>query len=84
VVQVRALGALARLNIDDREILREMEGAFASAKTAGVQSAIAEVFIRSGAPGISKPELASLLRRHRLPSGHSEDLVDVLLKRLQS
>ena len=84
VVQVRALGALARLNIDDREILRELEGAFASAKTAGVQSAIAEVFIRSGAPGIPKPELASLLRRHRLPSGHSEDLVDVLLKRLSS
>ena len=84
VVQVRALGALARLNIDDHEILRELEGAFAAAKTAGVQSAIAEVFIRSGAPGISKPELASLLRRHRLPSRQGEDLVEVLLKRLQS
>ena len=84
LVQVRALGALARLDIDDREILRELEGAFAAAKTPGVQSAIAEVFLRSGAPGISKAELASWLRRHRLPGARGEDLVDVLLKRLQS
>jgi len=84
MVQVRALGALERLNIEDGEVLRELEGAFASAKTPGVQSAIAEVFIRSGAPGISRPELASLLRRHRLPAVRGEDLVDVLLKRLQS
>jgi len=82
--QTRALGTLARLDIDDRQILEELEGAFAAAKTAGVQSAIAEVFLRSGAPGIPKLELASLLRRHRLPSASGEDLVGVLLKRLQS
>ncbi|HXF78648.1 MAG TPA: hypothetical protein VN598_07280 [Usitatibacter sp.] len=84
VMQVRALGTLARLQIDDHEILRELEDVFAAAKTPGVQSAIAEVFIRSGSRGIAKPELASWLRRHRLPAGRGEDLVDVLLRSLQS
>lgn len=83
-LQARALGILARLDIDDHEILKELEASFAAAKTPGVQSAIAEVFLRSGAPGIAKPELASWLRRHRLPAGGGENLVDVLLRRLQS
>jgi len=83
-IQVRALDTLARLHIDDREILRDLEAAFASAKSVNVQRAIAEVFIRSDAPGIRKPELAALLRQHRLRSGGGEDLIDVLLRRLQS
>jgi len=83
-VQVRALDTLARLHIEDREILRSLEAAFASAKSVNVQRAIAEVFIRSDAPGIPKPELAAVLRQHRLRSGGGEDLIDVLLRRLQS
>ena len=81
--QVRAIGALALMNIEDREILKELENAFASAKSVSVQRAIAEVFIRSDAK-LAKPELAEVVREHRLRSDGGEDLIDVLLKRLQS
>ena len=84
-VTVRALDTLARLNIADREILAELARAFPLAKSVGVQRAIAEVFIRSDPKAIPKPELASVLRQHRLRSpGGGEDLIDVLIRRLQS
>ena len=80
--QVRALGTLARLHIDDREILEEMERAFAAARSPQVQQAIAEVFIRSDAK-LPRPELATLLRSHRLGRAGGDDLIDQLLQRLQ-
>jgi len=83
--QVRALESLALLNITDREALAELAQAFADAKSVNVQRAIAEVFIRSDASALPKPELASLLRSHRLPAPDSRgDLVDVLLRQLSS
>ncbi len=82
--QVRAIDTLGLMHIEDREILKELENAFATARSVNVQRAIAEVFIRSDAHAIAKPELAAVLREHRLPSGHGEDLIDVLLRRLQS
>jgi len=82
---VRALDTLARLQVADREVFQELARSFATAKSANVQRAIAEVFLRSDPGAIPKPELASLLRQHRLkPAGGGEDLVDVLLRRLQS
>jgi len=49
-----------------------------------VQRAIAEVFIRSDPAAIPRLELAGALRDHRLgPRGGSEDLVDVLARRLR-
>jgi hypothetical protein len=82
---VRALDTLARLQVADREVFQELARSFAAAKSANVQRAIAEVFLRSDPGAIPKPELASLLRQHRLkPAGGGEDLVDVLLRRLQS
>jgi hypothetical protein len=79
--QVRAFETLGRLRIADRVILDDLAQAFAEAKTVGVQRAIAEVFIRSGA---RPPELAAVLRRHRIPSGRGDDLIDELIRRLQS
>jgi len=78
--QVRALDALARLQISDREILDELAGSFKEAKSVKVQRAIAEIFIRSG---YRRPELAQVFRRHRLPSGDGKDLIDVLISRLE-
>jgi hypothetical protein len=78
--QVRAFETLGRLRIADRVILDDLAQAFAEAKSIGVQRAIAEVFIRSGA---RPPELAAVLRRHRLPSGKGDDLIDELIRRLQ-
>lgn len=83
--QVRALEALARLDIRDAQVLGAMAGIYATARTASVQRAVAEVFIRSGDPALRKPEVVSALREHRVKAHDSRgDLVDVLLARLQS
>ena len=83
-IPVRALDTLARLHVADREVLEELTRAFASARSASVQRAIAEVFLRSDPGAIPRRELASVIRQHRLRStGGGEDLVDVLLRRIQ-
>ena len=83
--QVRALDTLGRLNISDRESLDELARSFAQARSVSVQRAIAEVFIRSGTPAVAKPQLASVLREHRIKSpDRGPDLIDVLISRLQS
>ena len=85
VAQVRALDTLARLHISDREILDELVRSFTLAKSVNVQRAIAEVFIRSDPRAIARPQLVSVLRQHRLRSpGGGEDLIDTLIRRLQS
>jgi hypothetical protein len=81
-VSVRALDALGRFNIADREVLEELVRSFTSAKSANVQRAIAEVFIRADPKAIPRVELAAALREHRLKP--HDDLVEVLLRRLQS
>ena len=57
----------------------------AAARSVGIQRAIAEVFLRSDPKVIPVPELAAVLRNHRLraPTG-GEDLIDVLLRKLPS
>src|SRR4029077_3312901 len=42
--QVRAIDTLGLMHIEDREILKELENAFATARSVNVQRAIAEVF----------------------------------------
>jgi hypothetical protein len=83
--QVRALDTLARLHIADREIFDELARSFASARSVHVQRAIAEVFIRSDPKAIAKSDLMGVIRQHRLrPPGGGEDLIDVLMRRLQA
>jgi hypothetical protein len=81
--QIRALDTLGRHSISDREILEELARSFASARSIGVQRAIAEVFIRSDTKAMARPQLASMLREHRLKSPDGQDLIDVLINRLQ-
>ena len=82
--QVRALDTLARLNLTDREIVDELTRSFAAARSLDVQRAIAEIFLRSGARAIARPGLAGILREHRLKSRNADDLVEVLIRRLQA
>jgi hypothetical protein len=81
--QVRALETLARQHISDREILDELTRLFIQATSVSVQRAIAEIFIRSDQRSIATPEFIGLLRQHRLQSPNGEDLIDVLIGRLQ-
>jgi hypothetical protein len=77
--QVRALDALARLRISDAQILRELARSFANARTPTVQNAIAEVFLRSDH---RPPDLAEVIRKHRLAPPARGSVVDSLLAQL--
>ncbi len=82
--QVRALETLARHHISDREVLERMARLYASARSANVQRAVAELFLRSDYRGIADASLVDLLRQHRLQAPVGGDLIDVLIGRLQA
>jgi hypothetical protein len=81
--QARALDTLAYQRVSDRESLDELTRLFPNAKSVSVQRAIAGILIRADYQAIAKPELAQALRRHRLKSPDGEDVIDVLIRRLQ-
>jgi len=80
--QVRALDALGRLQIADREVFDALALLFASARSIGVQRAVAEVYLRSSLVAHAQPGLAATLRRHRIGPPGGADLIDQLLGRL--
>ena len=81
--QVRALEALAGLRVSDPESLDALARLFPVAESPGVQSAIAGVFIRSDYKAIDRPELVQTLRQYRRKSREGDDLIDVLIRRLE-
>ena len=56
---------------------------FPRTKSVNVQRAIAGILIRSDFSTIATPELASALRKTRLKSQDGDDLIDVLIRRLE-
>ena len=82
--QVRALDTLARYHLSDRESLEELTRLFPRAKSVNVQRAIAGILIRSDFQAIATPELVKTLRQSRLKSPDGADLIDVLIRRLQT
>jgi hypothetical protein len=80
--QVRALDALGRQHVADREISDELAALFARTSSLAVQRAIAEVFLRGDTGAADSRKLADVLRHHRLSSPDGEDLIDQLLRRL--
>lgn len=81
--QVRALNALAHHRLADRESLEGLTRLFPLARSINVQRAIAGVLIRADYEQIAKPELMHALRQYRLKSPDGQDLIDVLIRRLQ-
>lgn len=82
--QVRAIDAIARLNISDREVLGELSRVFAQTRSLEVQRALAEVFIRSDPDALRGHDLIGILREHRVKArGGGRDLIDTLIDRLQ-
>ena len=81
--QVRALDTLARLRLTDGESLQELTRLFPLARSVNVQRAIAGVLIRADYAALPKPDLVRMLRQHRLKSPDGEDVIDVLIRRLQ-
>jgi hypothetical protein len=82
--QVRALDTLARHQLSDHESLEALTRLFPVAKSLDVQRAIAGILIRADYQAIAKPELVRALRQHRLKSSGGQDLIDVLIRRLQA
>jgi hypothetical protein len=82
--QVRALEALARHYVSDREVLDRLTRLFAATPSWSVQAAIAGILIRADLRSIASPQFVSTLIEHRRPSPAGDSLVDALIDRLQS
>jgi hypothetical protein len=82
--QARALDALARLSVSDRESLDALTRVYTRAKSVRVQRAVAGILIRADTQAIGKPQLVRALREHRLKSPEGEDVIDILIRRLQA
>jgi hypothetical protein len=82
--QIRALDTLAEHRLSDRESLESLARLFPVAKTVDVQRAIAGILIRSDYEAIAKPDLVRALREKRLKSPDGQDLIDVLIRRMQA
>lgn len=80
IAKVRALDALARLRISDREVLEELTRSYAQARSANVQNAIAEIFLRSD---YRPADLAGVLQKHRLTPPARGSVIDSLISRLE-
>jgi hypothetical protein len=81
--QLRTLDTLARQHISDRASLDELARLFPVAGTVGVQRAIAGVFIRANYADLDRVALVHTLTDSRLKSPDGDDLIDVLIRRLQ-
>ena len=81
--QVRALDALARQRVSDRQTIEALTRLYPQARSVDVQRAIAGVLIRSDYRDMARPELVKVLRDHRLKGSEGQDLIDVLIRRLQ-
>jgi hypothetical protein len=82
--QVRALDTLAPHRLSDHQSLDALTRLFPVAKSIEVQRAIAGILIRADYQALAKPELVRALRQHRLKSVGGQDLIDVLIRRLQA
>jgi hypothetical protein len=82
--QVRALNTLAGQYLSDRESLDELMRLFPRARSLNVQRAIAGIFIRADYGAVDRHELAGVLRQYRLRSSDHDDIIDVLIRRLQA
>ena len=82
--QVKALHALARHELADRASLDALAESFRAAKSLEVQRAIAGVLVRADFHAIAPADLASALRKQRMKSPDGRDLIDVLIRRLDT
>ncbi|WP_298825701.1 hypothetical protein [uncultured Piscinibacter sp.] len=82
--QVRALEALARQRLADAQSLQEIVRLFPLARSLDAQRAIAGILIRADHKMLARSDLARTLRQHRLKSPDGNDVIDALIRVLQS
>lgn len=84
VAQVRALETLARQRLADPGSLQEIAGLFPQARSLEVQRAIAGILIRADTRMLARADLARSLHQHRLKSPEGNDVIEMLIRLLQS
>ncbi|MDP1650569.1 MAG: hypothetical protein Q8M01_20535 [Rubrivivax sp.] len=82
--QLRALETLARQRLADPQSLQEIARLFPLARTLELQRAIAGILIRSDYRTLAPADLARTLHEHRLKSPDGKDVIDMLIRLLQS
>ena len=81
--QVRALEALGRHYVSDREILEQLVALFSATSSSAIQTAVAGILIRADLRLIASPQLVTTLQRQRRSSPPGDDVIDALIRRLQ-
>ncbi len=82
--QVRALETLARQRLADPQSLQAIAELFGQARSLEMQRAIAGILIRADTQLLARAELARTLRQQRLKSPDGSDVIDMLIRTLQS
>jgi hypothetical protein len=82
--QVRALDTLGRHRLSDPDSLDAVAGIFTQTESVEVQRAVADLIIRSDYRALAPLEFARVLAEHRLKSPTGKDIIDILIRRLQS
>ena len=82
--QVRALDALAMHRLSDPESLAALAALFPQAGSLEAQRAIAGILIRADTGALVRADLARTLKRSRMKSPDGADMIDVLIRRLES
>jgi hypothetical protein len=82
--QVRALEALGRHYVSDRGVLEELVRLYSQTRSWAVQGAVAGILIRADRRSLARVELARGLVRDRLPSPPGENMIDALVRQLQT
>jgi len=82
--QVRALEALGRHHVADREILDGLVRLYSETPSWPVQAAIAGILIRADQRSIASPQLVRTLVKDRRPSPPGDNMVDALIRRLRA
>ena len=82
--QVRALDTLAGHRLSDPVSLTILANLFPKTRSLQVQRAIAGILIRADYQLLAGIDLAKTLLMHRVKSPDGKDLIDVLIRRLQS
>jgi hypothetical protein len=82
--QVRALETLARQRLADPQSLQEIADLFPLARSLDAQRAIAGILIRADHRSLARVDLMRSLHQHRLKSTDGHDVIDALIRLLQT
>ena len=81
---MRALGALGRHYVSDREVLQQLLQLYAQTPSSPVQAEVAGILIRADRRAIAGPQLLHTLVERRRPSPSGDTIVDALIRRVRS